>query len=280
MKKGCFIFFYLFSWFTSTAENETMIGARASAIGNAGISLSDGWSAAHNPAGLGFVRNLTTGIGYENRFLLKELGTRGAVLALPVKAGTIGLSLSNFGYALYQENSYRFSAGKALSPAFSMGMSIDYLHTRLGEGYGNRSGIVATIGIQAKPLKNLVLAAHIYNPTRNKWIKSAEERIPTVMKAGMAYHFSSRVLCVVETEKNLAKKPLLKAGIEYMPLDNFYLRIGMNTNPAQSTFGIGCFIKNLQLDLAFTYHQSLGLSSQIGLSYLFTKNKKTVLETE
>jgi hypothetical protein len=60
-------------------------------MGNASVSLYDVWSAHHNQAGLGFVRTISAGVNYENRFMVKEISTRGGALAIPVKAGTFGL---------------------------------------------------------------------------------------------------------------------------------------------------------------------------------------------
>ena len=100
------------------------------------------------------------------------------------------------------------------------------------------------------------------------------------MKAGLGGYFSSKVLVLLETEKELTQKPILKAGIEYKPLDNFYLRMGVSNNPTLSTFGIGCMLKNLQLDLAVAYHQTLGVSPQIGFTYIAHKYKTNGLDTE
>ncbi len=278
MKKGCFVLtFLLIQLSVSCVGNENYpVGARASALGNASVALSDAWSTTHNQAGLGFVHTPAAGIYYENRFLIKELSIRNAVLALPVKAGTIGLSITNFGYALYNENKYSLSVGKAFSKSFSIGMALDYLHTRIAEGNGSYATIVGEIGMQAKPRKELVIGAHLYNPTRSHLGNNTAEHIPTIMQLGMGYSFSPKVLISAETEKDIAKKEIFKAGIEYQPLTNFYLRIGISTEPARTAFGIGFHIQNFQIDLSANYHQTLGVTPQFGLSYLFNKNDKTV----
>jgi hypothetical protein len=276
--KNCYsLLIFAFTSVTGLAANENFpAGARASALGNAAAALSDTWSAVHNHAGLGFVRTPAAGIYYENRFLIKELSTRSAVLAIPVKAGTLGFSLSDFGYAHYKESKFNLSVAKAFSKTFSMGLALDYLHTRIAESNGNFSAVVGEIGMQAKLSKNLVIGSHLYNPTRSRLGRNTNERIPTILQVGIGYFFSPSVFVTVETEKNISKKAILKAGIEYQPLSNFYLRIGISTEPVLTTFGLGLSIKNFQIDLSANYHQTLGMTSQLGLTYLFTKSDKTV----
>jgi hypothetical protein len=274
MKKYSFVLIGIFNSIVTLASNENFpAGARGAALGNASASLSDAWSAANNQAGLGFVRNTTAGIYYENHFLIKELSTRNGVLAIPTKSGTIGLSLTDFGYALYKENNYSLSVAKAFSKTFSVGMALDYRSTHIAEGNGHFAAIVVEIGMQAKLRKDLVIGTHLYNPTRSRLGKNTNEHLPTILQLGMCYSFSSRVLLTVETEKDIAKKAIFKTGIEYQPVPEFYLRIGISTEPVLTAFGFGIHIKNFQIDLAANYYQTLGISPQLGLSYLFDKKR-------
>jgi hypothetical protein len=258
----------IFSCNASKAGNEDYpIGARSAGMGNASVSLSDAWSAHHNQAGLGFVRDISGGVYYENRFMLKELSTKGGVVALPVKAGTFGLCISNFGYSLYSENKYSLSFAKAFGDKLSAGVAMDYLATKIAEGYGQQGALAAEFGIQAKPLKGLTIGAHVYNPTRAKLADYNDERLPTVIRLGGDYNFSEKVTIAVETEKDIAKKAIFKAGIEYKPVKEFYLRAGLGTNPTLTCFGFGINLKALKIDVAANYHQALGFSPQLGLTY-------------
>ncbi len=185
MKKQILLSSFLLSVFIAKAGNEDYpIGARSAAMGNASVSLSDMWSAHHNQAGLGFVRNISAGVSYENRFMVKEISVRGGVLAIPVKAGTFGLCITNFGYQLYSENKYSLSFAKAFGEKFSAAIAMDYLTTRIAEGYGNKGALAAEAGIQAKPIKALTIGAHVFNPTRAKISSYDDERLPTIIRLG------------------------------------------------------------------------------------------------
>jgi hypothetical protein len=272
MRNTCFTFLFLSLATIATAGNENYpIGARSAGMGNASVSQSDVWSAHHNQAGLGFVRDFSGGVYYENRFLLKALSIKGGVAALPVKGGTFGLCISNFGYSLYNENKYSVSFAKAFGDKFSMGIAMDYLTTKIADGYGSKGVLAAEAGILARPIKNLTIGFHVFNPTRSKLSAYNDERLPTIIRFGGDYNFSDKVTVAIETEKDIAKKAIFKAGIEYKAVKEFYLRVGIGTNPTLTSVGFGLNLKNLQLDFSANYHQTLGITPQMGLTYTFKK---------
>ncbi len=269
-----FTLFFISFIISANAGNENFpIGARSGAMGNASVSLSDVWSAQQNQAGLGFVHAVSAGVYYENRFSLKELSLKGAVIAVPVKGGAFGLCISNFGYSLFSENKYCFSFAKAFSEKFSMGIAMDYLTTKIGEGYGSKGAFAAEVGIQAKPIKGLTIGAHVFNPTHAKLSDYDNERIPTIIRLGADYNFSDKVTLALETEKDIALKSVFKAGIEYKAVKEFYLRAGICTNPGLSSFGFGLNLKNFKVDVSANYHQVLGFSPQFGMTYVFSKKE-------
>jgi hypothetical protein len=267
--------FFLFSGFSVFAGNEDYpIGARSSAMGNASVSFSDVWSAHHNQAGLGFVHDVSAGAYYENRFLTKEISVKGGAVAVPIKSGTFGLCITNFGYSQYSENKYSLSFAKAFGEKFSAGIAMDYLTTKIAEGYGNKGVLAAEAGIIARPIKGLSIGAHVFNPTRSKISAYDNERLPTIIRLGADYNFSDKVTVAVEAQKDIKYKAEFKAGIEYKAVKELYLRIGVSTNPTLSSFGFGLNLKNLKIDVSASYHQVLGISPQLGLSYTFAKARK------
>ena len=245
---------------------------RSSGIGSASVSLTDMWAVQNNQAGLGFIKITTAGISYQNQFLLKELSTKSFACAFPIKSGTFGISISNFGYSLYSENKIGLGFGKSFGEKIAVGISMDYFRTSISE-YGNKNYFAAEIGIQAKPFKNLTLGAHLFNPTRTKFTSYNDERIPTIMRLGLDYKFSEKIFIALETEKDIEKKTTVKAGIEYELIKKVYLRAGISTHPSLSCFGIGINLKQFKLDISSTYHSTLGSSPQIGLIYEFATAK-------
>ncbi|HEY6160158.1 MAG TPA: hypothetical protein VI112_03015, partial [Bacteroidia bacterium] len=234
---------------------------------NASVTLSDAWSTFNNQAGLGFMKNIAVGTYYEDRFMLKQLSSKAFAFALPVPGGTFGLSYSSFGYSAYSENKYGLAFGKSFGENISAGIQMDYLTTHIIENYGSKGTLVAEAGMQFKVLKKLTMGVHVYNLTRSKLADYDNERVPTVMRLGLTYKFSDKVFVSVETEKDMDRKSVLKAGAEYMVAKVLYIRAGIASNPSLSCFGFGLNLKGFKIDITATYHSVLGFTPQMGLGY-------------
>jgi len=259
---------FLLSTQAAVASDNSPLGSRSWGMGNASVSLSDVWSTQNNQAGLGFLKRTEIGTYYQNQFYTKELGTSAFSFATPTKHGTFGVCLSNFGFLLFNQTKIGFAFGKSFGEKIAAGIMLDYLETSIAE-YGKRSSLVAEAGIQTKPTKDLTIGIHLFNISRTKQANYNNERMATILRLGTDYKFSKKVLL----EKDVEKKAISKIGLEYQPINNFFLRLGVSSNPALSNFGIGFKLKQIQLDLSSSYHSTLGISSQIGLKYEFNNAK-------
>src|ERR1051326_2889067 len=151
MKKLKLLFLLLLAGVFARAGNENQAyGARAGAMGNASVTLSDVWSTFNNQAGLGFMKNIGVGTYYEDRFMLKQLSSKAFAFALPVHGGTFGLSYSSFGYSAYSENKYGLAFGKSFGENISAGIQMDYLTTHITENYGSKGTLVAEAGMRSE----------------------------------------------------------------------------------------------------------------------------------
>ena len=257
-----------------------LIGARSTAMGGYNVTLSDVWSSNNNQAGLGFVKELSGGIYYENRFLLKETSYKAGAFVLPVKKGAFGLSVTSFGFELYNETKAGLSYGMRFGDKFSMGVQLNYLNTSLSQDYGSKTSITGAVGLIAKLSKELSLGVHVYNPTRAKLAEYDNERVPTIMKLGLDYRFSEKVILGVSTEKDMNFDAIVNAGIEYHIIEMLYLRGGVSANPTQYAFGFGMQLKHFKIDLSSSFHQTLGITPAISIIYSKKKKAKEKVETE
>lgn len=276
MKKTGLFSAFLFCIYSVYAHSTDPVGARSAALGTASVALKDPWCTLNNQAGLASLRQITGAINYENRFLLKELGSRCATLALPIPTGTLGFSMTSSGYSLYHENRYQLAFAKAFSDKLSLGMGLNYFHTHIAEGNGDFSTLAGEIGIQVQIHKQLLWGIHLFNPVRNQSGTNHQEGLPVILKTGINYSFSSSVSFTLETAKELSKKAVFKGGIEYHPLPILFLRAGIHSDQARSAFGIGLLLHQFQLDLSASYHPTLGISSQLNLIYFFGQHDKAV----
>jgi len=244
-------------------------GARSAGVSNASVTLTDGWCTFNNQAGLAYLNSAVAGLYVENRFLVKELSMQAGTLAIPFKPGTLAVSYRFFGYSKYYESKIGLGFGRKFSKYFAAGIQVDYLQTHIAEGYGNYNTVVAEIGLLAKPAKNFSIGFHLFNPNRVKHKNLPEETVPTVVRFGLGYSFDDKAQLLFETEKDLDQKPVYKGGIEIALLHQLFFRSGYATGYEQLSFGLGCKLKKLIADIAFTRHYMLGFTSQISLGYEF-----------
>ncbi len=247
------------------------LGGRSAALGHASVTLRDVWSLHNNQAGLAFLKQkLAVGAYYENRFNLSEMALRGAVLAVPTKGGTFGVSVQQFGFSAYNESKYALGYARKFGDNFAVGVQLNYMTVRFQRSeYGSRELISAEIGIQANITDKLKVGAQVFNPTTTELDDYDNERLPTIMRAGLQYDFSEKVLAFAEIEKDVDQPAHVKLAVEYQVIELIHLRAGLSTNPFRNSFGFGLNLKGLSIDIATTYHEVLGYTPQVGLSYKF-----------
>lgn len=250
------------------AGNENLpIGARSVGIGHASVNLQDIWSTHHNQAGLASLTEIGGGIYYESRFLMRELSLKGGAFALPFEFGTFGVSVTSFGYELYSESKFGLAYAMKLSEKLRMGVQMNYHRTQIAEGFGNASHFTGEIGLQADVTEELSIGAHVYNPTFTEQAEYNNEKIPTAIRLGAQFQFNENFFMAVEGFQNIYDKPGLRVGMEYHVIEQLYLRGGISTAPTLASFGFGLKLKKFFIDVASSYHSTLGFSPQVSLSF-------------
>ena len=253
-------------------------GARAAGLANASVTLSDVWAVGNNVAGLGQLSKPTVGVYAENRYLLRALNTVAVAAAMPLgavenekaKNGVVGVEVQRFGGKLYSEQ--RVGAGYGYrSGLVSIGARVDMLQLSI-EGLGSKQAVAVSLGGQAELVpKRLVFGAYLYNLNQAKLADYQQERVPTVLKAGLSYRPTDKVLVNIETEKDVEQDADFKAGLEYHIIEKLALRAGFRTLTEETTGGVGFQAGALQIDYAAAWHATLGLSQHVGVGFFFEK---------
>lgn len=254
------------------ANNNYLTGTRFSAMGNTGITFPDLWSVSHNQAGLGFYNQLSVGFHHERKFAISEFSLNSAALTLPTTSGTFGISYTYFGYSAYHESKLGLGFGKSLNQWFSAGLQFNYLNTYISDETGNLNGWSIEAGIIAKPIQNLSIGFHIYNPTGSSFTGLSEkEKIPVIMNLGMGYEYDGKLIAGIEVLKELEMRQLfIKTGIEYKLIRYLYIRTGMILSELIShSFGLGFALKKARIDIAFSHQQITGYTPHFSVQYNF-----------
>lgn len=270
------------------------LGARAQALGGAATTLGgEVWAAANNPAGLGTLTQPTAGAYLENRYLIPSLNVAAAALALPlgpVEAATAGqparaargvlaLGGQRFGGALYSEARVGAAYGYRLG-VVSVGGRLDVLQVRL-QDLGSRLAPVVSLAGQAELLPgHLTLGAYLYNLTQARLATYQDERMPTLLRAGLAYRPSAQVLLLAEAEKDVEHPAGLRTGIEYQPAAAVAVRLGYASGSEQATAGAGVHLGGFHFDYAAGWHAVLGLSQFMSVHWQWARTEKQPADNE
>jgi hypothetical protein len=246
------------------AQNGSFTG-----MGNASIMLYDYWALYNNQAGLSDIKSPQMGVSYENNYMMWETGKQAFGFVLPTEFGNFFLATSRYGYSDYAENNIGIGYARNLGKYFSASIQFDYLFYSQAHNYGYKGAILLQTGIIAKPIKNMQIGFHIYNPAEVVLEDYNDKKVPTIVRFGISYLFNKQVLLSIESEKDIDNENRFKAGLQYEAIDNLFIRTGYLTSPNQFSLGLGYVYKKLTTDIAFYTHESLPISSQISFKYTF-----------
>lgn len=261
--------------YSSWGQNHPLFvstGAKSLALGNTSVTQYDIWSNFNNQAGLSNIKETSFGVFFENRFFNTGLNTMGISGTLPTKSGVFGASFKRFGVSdLFNQSITSLNYGRILSDNFSIGGGISYFNTFIGNNYGKAGAFSAQLGFIAKLSSSLSLGSHISNINRAKLDDFNDERYPTILTVGLNYKVSEKVEAIGEVGKDILQKPSYRGAVNYKVLDYLAIRVGAAVNPSLFSFGVGYLKNNFQIDYGASYHQVLGLTNNISLSYTIGK---------
>lgn len=249
---------------------KSSIGPRSMALGGTYLVNQDIWAAFNNQAGLLGLQGTQAGVYYHSLFFVDGLGEQGLVLSSELGNGRVAINLNSFGLSTFKDERYGLAYAMRLSDVLDMGIQLNYHSTRVQGGrYGNRSSLTTEIGLIAHLSDDVDLGVHLFNPSQTLLSEYEDERIPTVLGLGGAYDFSDKLKVLMDFNKDIDRPMQVGSGIEYQVSEGIYLRGGVSTAPTFSSFGAGFNIAGVDIDIAAAYHNTLGYSSQISLSYNF-----------
>ena len=263
----CLLDLLTIQWGFSAGER-TPAGGRSLAMGGTSVAVCDFWSISNNQAGIAWHNGIHAGLGFENRFLMKDLMYEQIGFALPSKAGTFGLIVNRFGNTQYSELKAGVCYARKFGKHFSVGVQLDYLRIHIGD-YGNKNLVSCEIGLMYQADQRMNIGVQLLNPVPVIITTHPREQLPSVICIGLSYRFSEYFLMAIEAEKDLENPLLFRAGAEYHFAKPAYARIGISTSPMSFTFGFGLEFGKIKLEMASGYRQALGFSPSGSLVYCF-----------
>lgn len=262
------ILYFTVSFFFNTCKALDVyhfIDTRAYSMGNC-LSVLPGFA---NPAGYVFASdNRKVSLQYVNRYGIKELSTYAGTFNFPNKYLNIGVYMSRYGFKAYHETLSSFNMYRKLSSYIGLGIRVNYMNLHYSDRESNKSLLTADIGLLVQPLEHFILSVLAINPfCIDLKVNGRKIEVPIILSVGASYQLSDSFLVVAEVEKDFVYPVLVKLGMEYNPVKQLNIRVGMYGKPFTPTFGVGVKLSSFSFDLAFNKHPVLGFCSCCGLSF-------------
>jgi len=254
-------------------------GARAAGMANAAVTLQDEWAIFNNIGGLAWNTRASLLSAYDNRFQAVGLHTVAAGIAAPIHGRAwASATFSRFGDNLFNETIGSLGISHKIAN-YSLGFRANYVQINM-EGLGMRNLLAFELGGVGQLTQQLWMGAHIFNFTQARLADFQDERLPTVMKAGLSYRPNDRLMINAEGEKDVEMPARVKVGIEYRIIEKLALRTGIATQPNIGSFGISLYFRQLEVGYAISTHTQLLPSHHVALCYHIShpKPSKKVVE--
>ncbi|MBL0026062.1 MAG: hypothetical protein WBP08_07885 [Saprospiraceae bacterium] len=265
IKLICFLVFLCSGALISQSGFTTIGGANFLGYGRAGVNISGIESIYMNQAGLSDIKNYALDISAERRFNLEELTNISIVGAKTLNFGTVGILLSNFGFAEYNEQKFALAYSRRLSPGVSLGGQFDLLRYNI-EKIGSKNLISFEMGMQIKLNKEFSLATHIFSPGKIEVNETTD--IGTRFRIGIMYKPSGKVFLLAEVDKLIYREAEYKLGLSYQLINEMQINLGINPVAEFYSFGIRLsFRENYKMSTAVALQDRLGNSPAISFQY-------------
>jgi hypothetical protein len=239
-------------------------GAGEAGMGYVCVMKNSFWSSFQNQASLADNNSVSLGFNYENRFSLKELGTRSTAIIVPAWRTTIGAVYSYFGYPDYKREMTGLACGLRLSEKLSAGVQIDYFSEKAPGEYNNYQSVTFETGLIIIPSEDLRIGVHLFNPVPNSLRKTC---LPSRLRIGAGTTLSTTLFAGAECEISSGSKLILRTGLEYEAAEKLWIRCGFSTENNSFSFGSGYLTKLVRIDLGFATHEMLGVTSSVSLIF-------------
>jgi len=216
-----------------------------------------------NPAYLSFSEHVQIGVSVLNHFEMKELNTRSVFGLFPNRLLDMNFRLSAFGYNEYQLVERQAGFAKKVSPGFSVGTSFSYITKNSILEERKRTYLLADLSFLWRISDSFEWALTTENliHTRNSQ--------PTFCFTGVKYQLASPACVLLEFGCNSQDSFSVNVGFEYEIVKELTIRGGYRNNPKMPSLGFAIRVDHWNIDTAFLFHPTLGVSGGIAMGYLF-----------
>lgn len=251
------------------------VGGRRISLGGAYTGVrGDFWNLQANPAGLVGIDAMQAGVFVERRFLMNQMNHGNFGYAMPfLDRHVAGVTFGGFGFGGYSDAQIGLAYGAKVIDQLSLGVRMNYRRTSI-VNYGSAGALVIDAGLNALITKGLTLGFSVSNANQARLNKEIFEQIPTTLDFGLAYQASDKVLIVADVQKQVNYPYSFRGGVEYAIIPVLKARVGASTQPVTMNAGLGLDVKGFQVDWSNSYHEYLGYTPALSVSFKFGQKEE------
>ncbi len=228
-------------------------------------------SLSGNPAILSQLSQGGLAVNASRPYLISALNHVGITGNVKTNSGGIGLDVNYGGFQGYNELKAGFAYGRKVGENLDLGLQVNINHISISS-YGATSNFSVEAGTTWHLSDQFQTGVKITNPVFSKNDLKQVVRWPTIYSVGFGYDASPGFFIGTVFEKQEDNPVNVSCGIQYKPIDQIFLRMGISSLAPSAWFGVGILYKQIEIDVTSYYHQQLGWSP--GLMALFNFNQK------
>jgi len=260
--------FSLFFTLQFAAKNfaQNVSGARMASLSGSAITQSDAFSGFNNLSASAQFKGSSYAFYGQIPYGISEIKDAGVSILQHFGTGVMGVVFQSYGNTEFNRQRMNFGYALPLSKKFNLSGSFGYSSTRISNGYGKAHTLWTNIGATYDVRKDWKWAAVLDLPASA--LKNSEE-LPATLRLGTTYSFAEQVALSAQviSTTNAQASLSYSFGLEYIPIEVFSLRFGMNTFWQTWSMGVGTKFRNCSFDAAAVVHPQLGITPQISLTY-------------
>jgi hypothetical protein len=236
------------------------------------VHFLDAFSFRSNPACLGAVKDVLTGVSGERKWMLKELDNYQIAASCSLGKGGLGIRLQRSGDTDYSEQALELGYGKNLGQ-LEIGIHFGYLRDQAA-GYGEVGFGSSGLGMRFHISEKLITGWELGLPVFGRAGKTMAERAPQFFRMGFGYELRTDLFLALQAEKNSGIPLNVICSLEYRYAEQFFFSFGINSLAGSPYFKSGWKKNRLCIQLYTLYEPLLGFSPGFVLLWEI-KNRKT-----
>lgn len=234
---------------TSNAYGEALCGAVSCVTGSDAAGL--------NPAGVALA-DWSAGIGYNDRFMMKELSQKSARITMPVLGGVFTPEYDYYGFSLFNTSRASLGYAKQLSKTICAGINLNYHNVHIDDSPTNANTMSGDVGVVCRPTKSLILGTYVRNISNSQY-SGGDTILPAQIQVGAAYSiYGGHSICIDIDKNSLVSGITAHIGIVARIMDNAKIIAGVSTQPFTVGAGADFSFKGFQMQFSARRNQYLG----------------------